>query len=84
MKFQWCRADLAAPSPVQGKRGWRDISPVLVELEEISNALEAFKPEVAGGASVGEIGDPACHRMTKKVRSVLCQTNLAKKRYLQS
>ena len=31
----------------------RDLTLVHVELEEISNALEAFNGEVAGGASVG-------------------------------
>jgi hypothetical protein len=34
----------------------RDIALVDVKLEEITNALEAFKSEVAGGASVGYIG----------------------------
>jgi hypothetical protein len=33
-----------------------DISLVHVELEEISDALDAFKTEVAAGASVGYIG----------------------------
>ena len=34
----------------------RDITLVHVELEEITNAVEAFKTEVAAGASVGYIG----------------------------
>jgi hypothetical protein len=34
----------------------RDIAVVDVELTEITNALEAFKSEVAAGASVGYIG----------------------------
>ena len=38
-----------------GETRLRDVTLVHVKLEEISNALEAFKAEVAGGASVGEI-----------------------------
>ena len=34
----------------------REMLLVQVELEEITNALEAFKSEVAAGASVGYIG----------------------------
>lgn len=33
----------------------REVSSVKVELDEIDNALDAFKREVAAGASVGEL-----------------------------
>jgi hypothetical protein len=33
----------------------REVRLVQVELEEITNALDAFKREVAAGASVGEM-----------------------------
>jgi hypothetical protein len=38
-----------------GETRLRDITLVHVELEEITNALEAFKSEVAAGASVGKL-----------------------------
>jgi hypothetical protein len=34
----------------------RDVRLVQTELDEITNALEAFKSEVAAGASIGYIG----------------------------
>ena len=37
------------------RRRLRDIALVDVELEEITNVLEAFKGEVAAGASVGKL-----------------------------
>jgi hypothetical protein len=39
-----------------GDQRLRDMLRVQVELDEISNALESFKTEVAAGASVGDIG----------------------------
>jgi hypothetical protein len=47
---------LASSITSSGETRLRDITLVQVELEEISNALKAFKAEVAAGASVGEIG----------------------------
>jgi hypothetical protein len=47
---------LASTITSSGETRLRDITLVHVELEEITNAVEAFKTEVAGGASVGYIG----------------------------
>jgi hypothetical protein len=53
---------LASTITDAGETRLREITLVHVELEEITNALEAFKSEVAGGACVGYIGG----RLTKK------------------
>jgi hypothetical protein len=47
---------LASTITNSGETRLRDITLVHVELEEITNALESFKSEVAAGASVGFIG----------------------------
>lgn len=48
---------LASAITSSGETRVHHITLVNVELEEITNALEAFKSEVAAGANVGCIGD---------------------------
>ena len=46
---------LASTITSSGETRLNDITLVHVDLEEITNALESFKSEVAAGASAGEI-----------------------------
>jgi hypothetical protein len=46
---------LASTITSSGETRLRDITLVQVEIEQISNALEAFKGEVATGASTGHV-----------------------------
>ena len=47
---------LASTITSQGEKPLRDVTLVHVELEEITNALEEFKSEVAAGAATGYVG----------------------------
>jgi hypothetical protein len=53
---------LASTSTSSGEKRLRDITLVHVELEEITNALDAFKAEVVAGACMGAMPG----RLTKK------------------
>jgi hypothetical protein len=53
---------LASTITFNSDQPMREVSSVQVELDEIDNALAAFKTEVASGASVGQMPG----RLTKK------------------